>query len=127
MNDLARVYGRGFAALMWLLVGVWLCALILFPLGMMAEQSIWRLLLGEGMRGEPTVLPVGRELLDLMVPAARGWIAAAVPELDDPDGAAELLVGQMVTGFVQAVFRPELEPASIAEAGARVLTAALLP
>jgi spermidine/putrescine transport system permease protein len=43
MNDLARVYGRGFAALMWLLVGVWLCALILFPLGMMAEQSIWRL------------------------------------------------------------------------------------
>ena len=43
MTDLTRIYGRPFAALMWLLVGIWLVVLIAFPLGMMAEQSLWRL------------------------------------------------------------------------------------
>ncbi|MFZ4520033.1 MAG: TetR/AcrR family transcriptional regulator [Microthrixaceae bacterium] len=95
--------------------------------GAMEEQSIWRLLIGEGMRGEPTVLPVGRELLDLMIPAARGWLETTVPELADPAGAAELLVGQMVVGFVRSVFQPELDTAEIAEAGVRTLTAALFP
>lgn len=94
--------------------------------GAMEEQAIWRLLIGEGMRGEPTVLPVGGELLDLMVPAARGWLAASVPELDDTDGAAELLVGQMVVGFVRSVFRPDLDTAEVAEEGVRALTAVLL-
>lgn len=95
--------------------------------GAMEEQSIWRLLIGEGMRGEPTVLPVGRELLDLLVPAARSWLAAAVPELGDTSGAAELLVGQMVVGFVRSVFQPDVDTAEIAEAGVRTLTAALFP
>lgn len=95
--------------------------------GAMEEQSIWRLLIGEGMRGEPTVLPVGRELLDLMVPAARGWLASSVPELSDRAGAAELLVGQMVVGFVRSVFQPDVDTAEIAEDGVRILTAVLLP
>lgn len=43
MTDLARVYGRGLAALMVALVALWIGLLILAPLVLMVEQSLWRL------------------------------------------------------------------------------------
>lgn len=94
--------------------------------GALAEQSIWRLLLGEGMRGEPTVLPVGRELLDLLEPASLGWVRQHLPEIDRPEAVARLLVGQLLAGFVQHAFCPEQDPAVIADAGADALISAVL-
>jgi AcrR family transcriptional regulator len=82
--------------------------------GALSEQSIWRLLIGEAMRGEPTVLPVGQELLALLQPAAADWVVRAVPELANPDDLAQLVVGQLLTGFIRTVFEPDVDPRTIA-------------
>jgi AcrR family transcriptional regulator len=95
--------------------------------GALEEQSIWRLVLGEGMRGEETVVPVGRELLELLLPAARGWIEHAVPEIEDPDAVARLLVGQMLAGFARHVFEPEADPEEIADEAVAALVSVALP
>lgn len=91
----------------------------------MDEQAIWRLVLGEGMRGEPTVMGVGTELLELLVPAVRGWVRELLPEVDEPDAVAELLVGQLLSGFVRHVFEPAMDtdeiPAAITDALACVV------
>ena len=94
--------------------------------GALDEQAIWRLILGEGMRGEPTVLPVGRELLEILEPAARSWVAQVLPDVDRPDAVARLLVGQMLAGFVRHVFEPDRDPAAIAEDSADTLVAVVL-
>jgi AcrR family transcriptional regulator len=82
--------------------------------GALSEQSIWRLLIGEAMRGESTVLPVGQELLALLQPAAADWVVRAVPELANPDDLAQLVVGQLLTGFIRTVFEPDVDPRTIA-------------
>jgi AcrR family transcriptional regulator len=94
--------------------------------GALAEQAIWRLVLGEGMRGEPTVVPVGRALLDLLEPAARAWIDQVLPEVDHPDAVARLLVGQLLAGFVRHVFLPDADPATIARESADTLVSVVV-
>lgn len=91
--------------------------------GAMEEQSIWRILIGEAMRGEAAVLPVGRDLIDLLVPAAIGWVTEAVPEVTNPDDVAQLMVGQMLTGFIRTVFEPDSDQHLIAVECARPLAA----
>jgi len=91
--------------------------------GAMEEQSIWRILIGEAMRGESTVLPVGRDLIDLLEPAAIGWVAEAVPEVANPRDLAQLMVGQMLTGFIRTVFEPDTAHRQIALECARPLAA----
>lgn len=86
--------------------------------GALDEQAIWRLIIGEGMRGESTVQPVGQALLDLLEPATTGWVRSFVPEVADPTPVARLMVGQLLVGFVRAVFGdddPEVIGAECAE------------
>jgi len=82
--------------------------------GALSEQSIWRLLIGEAMRGEPTVLPVGQDLISLLGPAAVTWVSAAVPEVSNPEDLAQLVVGQLLTGFIRTVFEPDVPTRDIA-------------
>ncbi len=91
--------------------------------GAMEEQSIWRVLIGEAMRGESTVVPVGRDLITLLEPAAVGWVTEAVPELSNPQDLAQLMVGQMLTGFIRTVFEPDTDHRTIALECARPLAA----
>jgi AcrR family transcriptional regulator len=82
--------------------------------GALSEQSIWRLLIGEAMRGESTVLPVGQDLIALLGPAAVTWVSAAVPEVSNPEDLAQLVVGQLLTGFIRTVFEPDVPTRTIA-------------
>jgi AcrR family transcriptional regulator len=91
--------------------------------GAMSEQSIWKLLIGEAMRGEDAVLGVGRDLLALLLPAAKYWIEQAVPEHADRAELAPLMVGQMINAFITSVFEPDTDPAVIAAECARPLKA----
>jgi AcrR family transcriptional regulator len=101
--------------------------------GTRQEESIWRLLLGEGIRGEPAVLQAGGELMLLVEAAARGWVEEVLPELEHPELVARLLVDQVLAGFVRQIFRgPPAVPAGhpgadghIAEDGAQALVAAV--
>jgi AcrR family transcriptional regulator len=72
--------------------------------GTLEEESIWRLLLGEGIRGEPAVVQAGGELMVLVESAARGWVTEVLPELACPELVARLLVDQLLAGFVRSVF-----------------------
>jgi len=77
--------------------------------GALEEQAIWRLLISEGMHDEAAVLPVGQALIDLLDPATREWIERFVPEITDSGPVAQLVVGQLLTGFVRHVFGPDLD------------------
>jgi hypothetical protein len=77
------------------------------------EAPIWRLLLGEGLRNEPTVLPVGRQLLDVLHPGLTAWIGAAIPEIAQPDAAANVVLGAMFTGFITHIFDPDRATADL--------------
>src|ERR1700759_124532 len=79
--------------------------------GALEEESVWRLLLGEGIRSEPSALPVGRDLLATVLPGVAAFVREWVPETPDPDAAAELLVGQMFLGFIRHMFEPEADTA----------------
>jgi AcrR family transcriptional regulator len=76
--------------------------------GAIAEEPIWRLMIAEGIRGEPSVLPSGRELIDLLEPALLGWVRQWVPEMEHPEATAQLMVGQLLMGFMRHVFNPDL-------------------
>ena len=97
--------------------------------GALEEEEIWSLLLGEGIRGEEAVMQVGRDLLALVRDAAREWIREVVPEAQPTDAVAELLVGQLLSGFVRRVFEPDSDdPAAgtrIGEQSADALVAAV--
>jgi len=97
--------------------------------GALEEEEIWRLMLGEGIRGEPAVLPVGRDLLSLVETATRDWVAAIVPEAQPTEAVAGLLVGQLLAGFVRRVFEPDGDTDASAERirrqGADALVAAV--
>lgn len=95
--------------------------------GAVDEQAIWRLVLGEGMRGEPTVRPVGADLLGLLEPAARAWVAEVLPEVSDPDAVATVLVGLLIAGFVRHVFEPDLDADAIPAWITAALVGAVLP
>lgn len=72
--------------------------------GAVEEEEIWSLLLGEGIRGERAVMPVGRDLLELVLDAAREWVTEIVPEAQPSEAVAELLVNQILSGFIRRVF-----------------------
>ena len=95
--------------------------------GALDEHAILRLLLGEGIRGDVTAVPMGTALRDTFRTGVAAWLRQAIPELDDHDGVADVLVGQVLVGFFRWVFDPTADPATIASESADVLVRVVLP
>ena len=93
--------------------------------GALEEEAVWRLILGEGIRGEEAVVPVGRDLLGLVELACTAWVRDFIPELDHPEAVASLIVGQLLAGFVMRMFREDTS--SIGEEQAATLVRAVFP
>ncbi len=91
--------------------------------GAVQEEQIWRVVLGEGIRGEPAVVPVGANLLELVTAAVREWIAQHVPEARPHDKVAEVLVGQILAGFAKLVFETDGDSDAVGSATADALVA----
>jgi len=86
--------------------------------GVRDEEQIWRLLLGEALRGDPTATAVGHEILDVLEPAFGAWLRELFP-VDggtppmDHDAVASVLVGQIFSCFMTQLFRaPEVRDAA---------------
>lgn len=94
--------------------------------GALAEEAVWRLLLGEGLRGEPVTLPVGRSLLEVFRPGLTSWIEASVPEVSEPAAVADVMVGQLFAGFVRHIFSPDVPLAEIEASGGDAIVRAVL-
>ena len=52
------------------------------------EEVVWRLLVGESLRGEPTARATASTLVEGLDAAVASWVTALVPELADPEAAA---------------------------------------
>jgi AcrR family transcriptional regulator len=51
--------------------------------GTLAEESAWRLLIGEGLRGEPAAREEAAELIALLEPALEAWLRTVAPAFDE--------------------------------------------
>jgi AcrR family transcriptional regulator len=56
------------------------------------EEAAWRLLLGEGLRGEPAAREEADRLLTMLEPVLAGWLAEVAPSLGDRTATAARLV-----------------------------------
>lgn len=75
--------------------------------GAQAEELIWRLLLGEGLRGDETAVAVGGELLASIEGALREWLPRLFPgEADRADILVAIVTSQLFAFFVERLFRP---------------------
>lgn len=52
------------------------------------EEVVWRLLIGESLRGEPAAREMSNALVEGIDAALAGWLAEAVPEIAGDDEAA---------------------------------------
>lgn len=83
-------------------------------LGSIAEEPIWRLLLGESLRGEENAVAVSGELLDAIETALTTWLAELFPELGDrAEAAIAVIMGQLYTAFMEHLFAPERDLAEV--------------
>ncbi len=81
--------------------------------GALEEEAIWRLLLGEGLRGDETALAVSRELLEVIEPALREWLGALFADTTlDHDAMTQVIMAQLFSFFVTHLFRPDAERAA---------------
>lgn len=99
--------------------------------GVGEEEAIWRLLLGEALRGDETAAAVGHDLLGALQPALRGWIEALFAADGDPtidaDAVATVLLGQVFSFFIGQLFRPPEDREAAARREAEALVALALP
>ncbi len=108
-----------------------LVALILaMEAGLHEEEAIWRLLLGEALRGDATAVAVGRDLLDVLRPAVAAWIRELFPPVPggpvlDADALATAILGQVFSFFIDQLFRsPEVREAEARHAAEALATLA---
>jgi AcrR family transcriptional regulator len=65
---------------------------------MATQDDMWRLLLGESLRGDRDVMSAAADLTVTFERALRSWLAQLLPELAEPDVVARVLRG-LVYGF----------------------------
>jgi AcrR family transcriptional regulator len=84
----------------------------------LAEETVLRLLVGEGLRGNPTAHRSARELLAALDPALAGWLDAGFPELaatTPPPVAARLVRGALLALVTEHLATGEHDVASYAD------------
>ena len=93
--------------------------------GAMEEVAVWRLLLGEGLRGETAAVEEGRSLLELFRVGLGDWLQSAAPDLPDHGTVADLMIGQIFAGFVRQIFEPDRSTDDIARESIKTVLATL--
>jgi AcrR family transcriptional regulator len=94
--------------------------------GSLEEEAIWRLLLGEGLRGDETALAVGRELLETIEPALEAWIGVLFGDTLDAPSTAAIVMSQLFSFFVTHLFlAPEEADAEVRRQAARIAALAI--
>ncbi|HKE72796.1 MAG TPA: TetR/AcrR family transcriptional regulator [Acidimicrobiales bacterium] len=90
------------------------------------EETVLRLLVGEGLRGNDVARQSARDLIDALDVALAGWLATGFPELGtgpEPAAAARLVRGALLALITEQLAIGACDPAPVAED----LAAALFP
>lgn len=78
----------------------------------LAEEAVWRLVIGESLRSEGPALDAVASLVDHLRAALARWLADGFPELEMPaERAAQLLSGQVFGFFIEVLVVPLPDPA----------------
>ncbi len=79
------------------------------------EEAVWRLLIGEALRGEADATASASEVADALAATLEAWIASGFPELQgDPAALARVIRGQVFSLVVE-----HLALGPVSDAGAR--------
>jgi len=91
------------------------------------EQLVWRLVVGEAVRGEVAATRAAAEVVDLLGATLEDWLSSGFPELDgEPAALARVVRGQMFALVVEHLALGEVTP-EVAHQRAEELAALLLP
>ncbi len=92
-----------------------------------AEESAWRLLIGEGLRGEPGAREEANRLVALVGPAVEEWVRPLEPQLGDRLVPVAGLVRSMLLSLAVEHLALGPDPARDAERIAAAVDALALP
>jgi AcrR family transcriptional regulator len=98
-------------------------------LGIQTERPVWRLLIGESQRGDPDAAALAAELLASLEDALTEWLATGFPELGAADrpAVANVLVGQLLSFFVEDMVLPPDDRADAFERRAAAVATLVFP
>jgi AcrR family transcriptional regulator len=89
--------------------------------GLLGEEEVIRLLLGEALRNQPFALPTGITLLEVFRSGVQLLLTQHVPELEHTDDVTEVFIAQIFAGFIRHIFEPDADTDQIADELADVL------
>ena len=93
----------------------------------LGEEAVWRLLIGEALRGEEVATTSAAEVVELLSATLETWLAEGFPELTgDPAPLARLLRGQVFALVVEHLALGEVSP-SVARERADALATLVFP
>jgi AcrR family transcriptional regulator len=93
----------------------------------LAEEAVWRLLVGEALRGEEAATTSATELVEALALTLEGWLVQGFPELSgDPGPLAVLIRGQVFALVIEHLALGEVSPVA-ARHRAEVLAALVFP
>ena len=93
----------------------------------LGEQAVWRLLVGEAIRGEEAATGAAREVVDLLAMTLEGWLDTGCPEIDgDHAAVARVIRGQVFALVVEHLALGGVTPA-VAHHRAEELAAVIVP
>jgi len=98
-----------------------------FWAGMLDEEPVLRLLLGEGLRRAPVALPMGSALLEVFRTGVRMLLEEYVPEVGDVSRVTEVVVAQVFSGFIRHIFEPGTDTSVIGAELVELLVDTVLP
>ncbi|MEX2294643.1 MAG: TetR/AcrR family transcriptional regulator [Acidimicrobiales bacterium] len=91
------------------------------------EEAVWRLLIGESVRGEEAAAESATEVVNALALALEGWLTDGFPELSGDRGAlARVIRGQVFALVVEHLALGAVTPA-VARQRARELAAVVFP
>jgi AcrR family transcriptional regulator len=91
------------------------------------EEAVWRLLIGEAVRGEAAAADSAAEVVDVLAVALETWLADGFPELaGDPAAIARVIRGQVFALVVEHLALGAVTPA-VARDRAAELAAVIFP
>jgi AcrR family transcriptional regulator len=97
--------------------------------GIQDERPVWRLLIGESQRGDPDAVQLALELVGTLEHALGVWLAEGFPEVTARQraGVASVLVGQLMSFFLEDMVLPEGARAAGFERRANAIAALVFP
>ena len=87
------------------------------------EESVWRLLIGEAIRGEADATASAREVVDALAVSLQGWLDDGFPEIPGDHAAlARVIRGQVFALVVEHLALGEVSAASAGERAEELAT-----